>query len=79
MQITVCVCIDTYGGSMGSYIYIYKYTLVLPSIVMQYSALVSLSLSLVCYSMYIDFIHQLKQELTCDNDSYGRHEADLYS
>lgn len=61
------------------YIYIYKYTLVLPSIVMQYSALVSLSLSLVCYSMYIDFIHQLKQELTCDNDSYGRHEADLYS
>jgi len=64
---------------MGSYIYIYKYTLVLPSIVMQYSALVSLSLSLVCYSMYIDFIHQLKQELTCDNDSYGRHEADLYS
>ncbi len=64
MQITVCEYIDTFGGSMGSHIYI----LVLPWIVMQYSFL---------YSIY--FIHQLKEELTCDIDSYGTHEADLYS
>ena len=54
-------------------IYIYMCILILPSIVMQYSS------SLFLHSSSMDFIHQLKQELTCDIDSYGTHEVDLYS
>ena len=73
MQISRCQCVDTYGGSTD-HIYTVSYC---PQLWCNTHFSLRLFSSLLSTNIY--FIHQVKQELTCDIDSYGVHGADLYS
>ena len=73
MLISGCQCVDTSRGSTD-HIHTFSHC---PQLWCNTHFSLRLFYSLPSTNIY--FIHQVKQELTCDIDSYGVHAADLYS